>query len=647
MKKLFHPLFVLLLLLGNFNALNLFASNSLNNSTIGILSKSNFSTENQSFVTQKLYYIDPVNGNNSNRGDLPQNPLKDLTNIQISTLIPGTKILFKAGTTFNGTVILSDFNGTKAEPVTVSSYWDGVPSTTAAAAAINGASYLSALELNDCSFIEVNNLILTANGGGFVNNSLASQQIRCGVLFRTTKAGVNSDVHLTNLTIHDVYFNDPGFNGAGVAESSPFGYGIRFYNQNSQATLKNITVSNCIISNLEQTGIKFTGSATSKIDSVSLTNNTVTNVGGPGMQASNIRYSNFAYNTIDHSGAGIDSRMWQRGSGFWIWQSLGVLIEHNSFTNANGPADSAGAHIDFNNTDVVMQYNFSANNAGGFVEILGNNRNCAYRYNVSVNDGWRTKGVDGATQDGKILWVSGYVGVGKTAKGPYYSYIYNNTIYVQNANTAKFCFESSANGILIVNNIFNIIGTSKSVFGANDSTIKTDSIDVFFKNNLFLNRTIWSSTNEKIIDSAPLYGSANFLNAGGMTIQDYNPNNLNLIKGKGITIPILPGDSIGLKIGLKVTKDILGNSIGNVLDMGAIAISPFTDVKESIQNKSHIIVLSDGLKITNDGEALFTLFSINGEVLQMIHFTDSTTIACSKGVYVGVLNGEVHKIIVG
>ena len=31
----------------------------------------------------------------------------------------------------------------------------------------------------------------------------------------------------------------------------------------------------------------------------------------------------------------------------------------------------------------------SYNNEGGFAEILGDNINCGYRYNISVNDGYR------------------------------------------------------------------------------------------------------------------------------------------------------------------------------------------------------------------------------------------------------------------
>ena len=74
--------------------------------------------------------------------------------------------------------------------------------------------------------------------------------------------------------------------------------------------------------------------------------------------------------------------------------------------NATGSLDSYGVHIDYDNANVVVQYNFSYNNEGGFVQILGANINSGYRYNISVADGSRINGVNGAAQNGRIFNVS-------------------------------------------------------------------------------------------------------------------------------------------------------------------------------------------------------------------------------------------------
>ncbi|MFA5416957.1 MAG: right-handed parallel beta-helix repeat-containing protein [Bacteroidales bacterium] len=597
--------------------------------------------------TQKLYYIDPVNGNNTNKGDSPENPLRDIKNVHSSQFIPGTQILFKAGTYYNAQVSLNGVIGTAEEPIIISSYWDGLPASTPAAT-INGASYLSAVQIENCSFVHLKKLTLTANGGGFNIPSLGNEGIRCGVLVRTSVIGDYSDIHLSELSISDVFYQDPGYDAAGSGETDANGYGIRFYNQISNATLKNISVKNCHITNVGHTGLKINGgSSNSYIDSVEVLNNTITHVGGPGIQTGITRYARFAYNTVDHSGSSNDTRMWHRGSGLWTWGVYDVLVEHNSFTNANGPGDTAGSHIDYNCTNVVMQYNFSANNAGGFVEILGNNRNCSYRYNVSVNDGWRVKGVNGAFQEGKTLWLSGYVGAGDGI-GPYNTYIYNNTIYVRSTMISKYSLESTSQGVLIANNIFHVLGNSASVLGDQTSTatrVKTDDGDVFFRNNIFLKTTNWPGA-EKIEDAAPVYGDVSFTNAGGMKIEDYIPQNLSLVKGRGIAIPNLPGDAIGLKIGLKVTTDILGNPVGEVLDMGAIALSEPNSVKQIKSYISKLIPHSDGFLVTYEGDAVMTLFTINGQIVQTKRFSGAADVSCFKGMYIVKVNNEVHKIIV-
>ena len=53
---------------------------------------------------------------------------------------------------------------------------------------------------------------------------------------------------------------------------------------------------------------------------------------------------------------------------------------------------------------------------------------------------------------------------------------------------------------------------------------------------------------------------------------NYIPLNKKIISNKGITIKQIPNDTIGLKIGLKVNKDILGNPIIGQPDIGAIEL---------------------------------------------------------------------------
>jgi len=92
---------------------------------------------------------------------------------------------------------------------------------------------------------------------------------------------------------------------------------------------------------------------------------------------------------------------------------------------------------------------------------------------------------------------------------------------------------------------------------------------LFLKNN-------WPE-NIPIKDIAPIIGNPEFVNVGGMNIEDYRPKNTTLIRNKGKEIKQIPNDDIGLKIDLKVTHDILGNPIKNNPDFGAIEISSNKD----------------------------------------------------------------------
>ena len=402
--------------------------------------------------------------------------------------------------------------------------------------------------------------------------------MRCGIRMTPDTGPIMQDIILEDLEITAVFYEKPGFirpdkevrtsNG-----TQKYGWGIRVINRDKTAVIKNITIKKCRVENVSHTGIKFTGKD-KNIQNIIVSECEILETGGPGIQMSGVETGHIINNNINKSGNKNDSRKWGRGSGLWTWGSSNILIEKNYFLNAGGPGDSAGCHIDFNCKNVVVQYNFSANNAGGFCEILGNNYNCSYRYNISVNDGYRVKGENGAFQEGKTVWLSGYVGKKNERKGPFNTYIYNNTIFVSDSIISKFAFDKAASGILIMNNIFYIEGKSKGVLGDQykpDKKGRSNIKNVVFENNLFLNSKNWPSE-VLITDRSPLFGNPKFENGGGITIADYIPKNKELIVDKGQKINLIPKDQIGLTIDLRVTHDILGNPINNAPDMGAIEI---------------------------------------------------------------------------
>lgn len=526
----------------------------------------------QNALMAKDYFVHPNLGNDTNSGYSKERAIKTLERASKINFLPGDRLFLASGQSYTNTIKLIDIQGTEINPIIITTIsWEN---DTIIPALIDFKGKPYGVLIQDCSFIHISNIKLTANG--YFLETEKESKMRCGILITNKNSKLMRNIMISNVTIYDVYYENYGFKRSQeevktANGTQKYGWGIRITNDNADNSIRDIDIKRCNISSISHTGIKLTGNS-KNILNVKLKDNIIEKTGGPGIQMSEVKSVYVTKNLISHSGSTDDTRKWGRGSGLWTWGSTDVLIEKNKFLYANGPGDSAGAHIDFNCDNIVLQYNISAYNAGGFCEILGNNYNCCYRYNISINDGHRTKGVDGAFQEGKIFWLSGYQGEKKERKGPVNTYFYNNTIFSDSAIISKIAIDNTSNGILIANNIFYLKGNSKSVLGDQykpDEESKKIAENVFFKNNLFLHKDNWPN-DIGIKDIAPVFGDPIFTNEGGIDATDYIPLNLNLIKNKGIEIGLLPNDKIGFLQSFKLEKDILGNVINKTPSIGAI-----------------------------------------------------------------------------
>ncbi len=521
------------------------------------------------------YYINSVIGNDANKGTSLTNSWKTVSPVTLIQLQAGDSLLFATGQTFTGMLVLMNVKGSAMHPVVVTNYlYKGNKSLPV----IDAGEHLNALLIQNSSFIQVSGIEFTGTTAYKKNETASKTEIRCGILVEITKDEAFENIRLNDVVVHDVYYNAKGFmRSAGEIKTAngtqSYGWGIRVINNTKAGRLSGLKIFKSEVFNVSHTGIKATANVNG-IQQLEIAECKVYQTGGPGMQFSGVNDGHIHHNKIDHSGSTADSRNWGRGSGLWTWSCNNILIEHNRFENANGPGDSAGVHIDYNCNDVVIQYNVSANNAGGFCEILGNNFNCAYRYNISINDGYRVKGVNGAFQEGKIFWLSGYQGDQKKNAGPYNSYFYNNTIYVAANIIPKIAVSSSADGVLIANNIFYLETAAQTVAGdQKKKEIDVDGVpNVVFTNNVFLRADNWPK-DIALQDSTPIIGDPLFKNKGGVAIKDYFPANKKLVLNKSIPVQRIPNDTIGIRIGLKVEHDILGNPIQGKPDIGAIELS--------------------------------------------------------------------------
>ena len=507
-----------------------------------------------------VFYLDADGGSDSNNGRSPGTAWASLSHASGQNFSAGNQLLLQRGDTFLGKLEWIQESGATSNPIQIGAYDSGTTPV------INAAGYLAGIRLQGCQFIEISDLEIMADGGVTVDGS--NPALRYGVLVDTGSGQQTSDITLKNLYIHDIYpeIDTPH---EGYTSTTYTGNAIRLAGR-SGALATNIRVEDCYISS-----VGFRALDMSRLDETLILNNYMTDIGGPAMVPGNCEDLVVRGNTVNGSGQFSDSRMHGRGSGIWPFRCDRVLIERNAFMHANGRYDSCGVHIDIGCTDVVVQYNLSLDNEGGFVEILGENLNCAYRYNISINDGAREAGTQPnglAKGDGHVILFSGHNGADR--EGPNNCYVYNNTIFVKEDQHCSFSIEETTSNVLVANNIFYIEGESEDGtppwWGDEyppgvENTIYWNS-NLYQRVGVFPDDWIFFETNAHI-------GNPFFANPGGTSVTDYIPVNPTYGPPEGVAITNIPGDPIGLSIGLTVTEDFFGNPIVGLPSIGAVEVA--------------------------------------------------------------------------
>jgi len=520
-------------------------------------------------TTDRTYYVDAHNGNDANDGLSLATAFKTLDRANTLILHEGDSILLASGQTFYGALKIQNASGTAAKPIVVTT-------TGRKKALIDGRGYSAALSILSSSFVEVTNLELTADGGGAFSDRNYDLKIRSGLYVYTPVAGDYTDLLFEGLYIHDVYYEDAGYVRPYEVTLRPVAYPNERYGWGARlrcavgSTLKNVTFINCTIERVSFNGIRFLyddiTDTSPAIENVSVLNCQIIDSGGPGISVLKGDNTIVRGCTVLRAGSGIDSRHRQKGTGMFFFNNQNLLVERNAVFSSRGSVDCAGMHIDALCTDAIMQYNLLVDNEGGFAQLLGGVSNSAYRYNVSVNDGFRrTELWADAREDGYIFNLWGYVLPGWERRGPDNVYVYNNTIYVSDECDARIVIEKTTNGALFANNI---VFTEQSFFyspgtGNHYTRCIVDNAQennlVFFQNNLFRTH-FFGMDDDPFTYTNNVYANPEFANAGGQTAKDYIPENIEACL-MGTTIERLPGDETGLVGGFIPPYDILGNEI--------------------------------------------------------------------------------------
>ena len=506
------------------------------------------------------FYISSSQGEDSNNGLSEESAFQTLERINACSLVPGDSILFISGDTLPGQLVIK-YSGEEDAPLYYGRYGTGSRPLIDGANAPGGA-FEAAVFINNCNHITIEDIEITNDRK--VSRAAHDDQTGYGLQVLNNSDRVMKDLSFRNLMIRDVYavsidgleFNDVQV--AGIFLRSDWNG-----TAGKEKHIRGVTVEDCYITHTGKYGIlcSHAGGGTGigndtlnrNMDMV-FRNNHIFETGGAGITLLRACNCLVEDNTFEKTGSDHDPRMVKRGSGAWFWKCRNIIAQYNKSLHVRGYLDSYGMHIDFGNRNVFLQYNYSEDSEGGFVEILGDNVTSVYRYNISVNDGFRQ-------ELGNTIWVSRYAG--RNDDSVTYipsdsSYIYNNTIYVNGSLSPDISIQGK--NTFIYNNIF--YSCESAGIGEQTSISNFDGGSLVLSNNLYSGQV---NSQFSSLDIHPVFGDPAFLesDAGDTSGYRLSQESIALDSGLSFTEPVFPmaGQGIFREISSSTVKDIFGNPV--------------------------------------------------------------------------------------
>ena len=356
-----------------------------------------------------------------------EKPFNNLNALAELTLEPGSYIYLERGSSFTGSLKISNVSGTESDPIVITAYGKGNKPK------IDGNDLRGGgvLHIVNSSYLVVENLELT--------DSAKDEADRRGVLITcdnnegTEEVITYKSVVLKNLYIHDIMgFRDA--ENSGMAMWSKITGGIHVWSTDGLGRVDGLTITGCEITEVSNVGIATwyrvsindNGDVSAKMYSpyaeefkdyahinVHIDGNEISHIGKNAIFARNL-FGGLIEHNIVHDTA----KYCVSGNSIVTRSVDGTVIQYNEgYRNLAKPRedgkiqDGCMLDADLDSKYTVWQYNYSHDNSFGlFLNCTTEEKDVAIvRYNLSVND----KGNKG------IIYIN-YAAAG--------IYVYNNTI---------------------------------------------------------------------------------------------------------------------------------------------------------------------------------------------------------------------------
>ena len=409
---------------------------------------------------KNYYYIDSVNGDDSNSGTDISSPVKTISGLKNLDVKAGTHFLFKNGGEYECAATLT-CNGTKENPIVVSSYGEGET------ALLYTNEKTDVLRLFDCSFVTVSDLRIKApNGGG----------IWIDTYNQTSEGIVIDNVYFFDMQNYEVNTRDDFSNGAAVARAAVMVKGLP---AKSRYAVNDLTITDCEVYNcangfmiwgswndqqnpwceedeidpIYNEGLLIEGCYFHEMDAEAV----VVGICN-GALVTNCRAINCCQGGAEPNE---DGSIKYFTAAMWFWGSENSTIQYCEIAGQKNYGDGMSIDFDSHTNNCTYQYIYSHDNT----RFMCNNANYSGQYNntvrycLSVNDGpYRSKTSPPA--------------------GEYGFKFYNNTII----NCGEFQITSLYDSLFVNNIIVPLEGYK--IYYENDQIIGSDTI---YSNNCYYN----------------------------------------------------------------------------------------------------------------------------------------------------------------
>ncbi len=342
----------------------------------------------------QTFYLDSEGGDDSHCGLHPDTAWRTLEPLDGQTLLPGTQVLFRAGSVFEGHLNLSG-QGNSEAPIELGKYGEGplpkiVGQGRPYAMHPNGEIMTATIRLDNVAHWIIRDLAIT--------HPLPERGFVWGLFINADGGGHYADLTLRGLHVHNV-------SGSVRRGGAPAGIGLRL---GRNTAFDGVLIEDCYIHDVGFYGIVVDGWLNRNrargdyfpSRNVVIRNNLLHDIIGDGIVPIICEAPLVEHNEVHRHTLNQTMGEQEHAAGIWPFGCDDAHIRYNRVMGGRGVHDGEAYNVDNDNRNAVIEYNYSQNNGGGFLlmctfeeedeERLSTGT--VVRYNVSINDGYQPWG---------------------------------------------------------------------------------------------------------------------------------------------------------------------------------------------------------------------------------------------------------------